>query len=141
MTKARIVKMEYRELKKYVQLHKKTLSTAPQNITSSARFWNSKFTQFKRKLNREGIKSDGYRFYFVRFDMECIAKGNEYTQKLRKDNISTQMSVAIVPGKETKYEMMKDVLNPDKKTIWVLFPGGENSGLCPPDCEVPGNSL
>ncbi len=150
LSSVNIYEIEYKELGEYVKLHRKICNTKETAITSYARFWNSKFDKFREHLVQEQIKFDGYRYYFIRFTEECI-QSNKYecTRYMRMDGSHTQMTIAIVPCIEVEKESkkdpaeentMKDIVNSNGK-IWVLFPGGENTGLCPPNCEDPGNSL
>jgi len=136
-------------------LSKKTLTEWIENytdntdlpfVTKSVRLSKDDLTWLVKTL--ENVGGDGIRMYFIRFKKND-SNYPKYTTAPKSDEHMTfvgrgltQVSIAIVPTKNYEEAKMtwigssEDVINKDE-TLAVFVPGGgENSGLCPPNCQL-----
>ena len=110
-------------------------------VTNSATITDYELTGIAEKMKALG--ANGIRIYFIRFK-ENDPNYEVYTGPPPNDQIAfvgrqlTQVSIAIVPtysDDPSRKTPPDDVKNTDN-TFTVLVPaGGENSGLCPPNCK------
>lgn len=127
------------ELQEAVASYRKGLVSDP-NETQSCMIdlndLNHIIQEYSYPLSRDRRHIIGFRIYFFRGGKSnCL---DEYT--INK-NGEMQLNIIMVPvcdNKDHSYlpiskGFAKDILTVEEK-CWVLIPGGENTGLCPKNC-------
>lgn len=101
------------------------LSTAPEST-------KHQFDKFYKE-NFVNIAEQGFRIFFIRVTQEDNEKWLKYRNwEYTAENLS-QVSIVIVP---VKWEGKKDkIIIDNDNNVTIFIPGGENTGLCPNDCE------